>query len=151
MRAYNDVSRRFNKHAGTQGRPFKEIWHESWPALEVFFNGMEGNTSGGMEDHEIQLFPEQLNGRLEESFWKRTLLPVFGEQGRVAGFYNRATEVTDERVRERRSKTLYAINAPAGDSTDLGWAHLFKPWSPTHITSPWPPLTLPKMTASHAN
>ncbi|ETI22350.1 hypothetical protein G647_06424 [Cladophialophora carrionii CBS 160.54] len=124
-RAHNDIRQRLNNHSGIQGRPFKEIWQHSWPALEGVFQDMEDGRHT-LKNMEVTLFPQQPNGRTEESFWRGTLLPILDEQGRVSGFYNRASEITDEKVRERRSNTLYAISAPAADSNESIWDHLFR-------------------------
>ncbi|KAH0844594.1 putative histidine kinase m3ypp protein [Fonsecaea pedrosoi] len=84
------------------------------------------DNSRTMKSMELTLFPQQPNGRLEESFWNGTLLPILDEQGKVNGFYNRATEITNEKVRERRSKMLYSISAPPTDPNGSVWEHLFQ-------------------------
>lgn len=125
LRACKDVSQRFNNHSGIQGKPFKEIWKDSWSGLDVFFQSMQTG-SPPTENMEVTLFPVQTNGRPQETFWNGTLLAVRGEDGQIAGFYNRASETTNERVRERRTKTLYSLCTPPADSTKSIWEHLFQ-------------------------
>ncbi|OQV10554.1 PA domain-containing protein [Cladophialophora immunda] len=125
LTAYNDVCQRLNNRSGIQGMPFKDIWEQSWSTLESFFRAMQ-DSSRTMKSMEVTLFPQQPDGRLEETFWSGTLLPILDERGKVNGFYNRATEITSEKVRERRSKMLYSISAPPADPNGSVWEHLFQ-------------------------
>ncbi|KIX94509.1 uncharacterized protein Z520_09895 [Fonsecaea multimorphosa CBS 102226] len=125
LSAYNDVCQRLNNRSGIQGRPFKDIWEQSWSTLESLFAAMQ-DSNRAMPSMEVTLFPQQHDGRLEETFWSGTLLPILDEQGKVNGFYNRAIEVTNEKVRERRSKLLYSISAPPTDPNGSVWEHLFQ-------------------------
>ncbi|OAP60895.1 hypothetical protein AYL99_05897 [Fonsecaea erecta] len=125
LTAYNDVCQRLNNRSGIQGKRFKDIWEQSWSTLESFFRAMQ-DSSRTMRSMEVTLFPQQPDGRLEETFWSGTLLPILDEHGKVNGFYNRTTEITNEKVRERRSKMLYSISAPPTDPNGSVWEHLFQ-------------------------
>ncbi|EXJ77748.1 hypothetical protein A1O3_09977 [Capronia epimyces CBS 606.96] len=112
-------------HHNIQGRPFKEVWKDVWSDLGSFYHAMR-ELKHGVDKMDLQIFAEQPDGRKEETFWNGTLLPIRGENGHVAGFYNRATETTNERVNERRSNTLYAISSSPDHVSDSIWQHVFQ-------------------------
>lgn len=125
LRAYKDVSQRFNKTSGIQGVPFTECWKEVWSDVEVLYNAMQTSTQGS-EVMKMALFPQQADGRLEETFWMGSMLPITGEFGSASGFYNRAVETTKETVNSRRSSTLYSIASPSREKGDSIWKHIFR-------------------------
>ncbi|KAL2399839.1 hypothetical protein ABEF93_001826 [Exophiala dermatitidis] len=122
-RAYEDIATRLKAPHDIQGKPFKEVWNEVWPDLEVFYNAMQ-ELKQGMKNLNVAIFPEQDDGRREETFWDGAVLPIRGEDGKVAGFYHRARETTIERVKERRANTLYAISAFPDHVKDSVWQHV---------------------------
>ncbi|KEF56002.1 uncharacterized protein A1O9_07582 [Exophiala aquamarina CBS 119918] len=74
----------------------------------------------------MAVFPQQAGGRLQETFWAGTILPVVGENGAVSGFYNRGIDITSETVKGRRSNTLYSIASPSSEQDDSIWEHVFR-------------------------
>ncbi|KIW67253.1 hypothetical protein PV04_06518 [Phialophora macrospora] len=124
LRAYNEVRQRLNHHLDIQGKPFQDVWQQSWSVPEDLFQAMQDRRCT-LKSMKMALLAHQPDGCLEESFWSETFLPIPNEQGKVAGFYTRASEITDEKVRERRDNTLYAIGAPATNSNGSIWDHLF--------------------------
>jgi hypothetical protein len=125
LRAYKDVSQRFNKSSGIQGVPFKECWKEVWPVVEALYNAMQTSTQGS-EVMQMAVFPQQADGRLEETFWMGCMLPITGEFGSASGFYNRAIDTTRETVNNRRSSTLYSLASPSREKGDSIWKHIFR-------------------------
>lgn len=125
LKAYEDVRGRLKGRADIQGQPFKEVWKDVWSDLEMFYNQMQ-QLKHGMNNLNMAVFPEQPDGRREETFWDGTILPIRGEQGQIVGFYNRAVETTVERVSKRRSDTLYAISASPGHIGGSVWEHVFQ-------------------------
>lgn len=80
----------------------------------------------GYELITMAVFPQQADGRLQETFWTGTILPITGENGQVSGFYNGAIDITSETVKGRRSNTLYSIASPSSEKDDPIWGHVFR-------------------------
>jgi hypothetical protein len=125
LKAYDSVSKRFNKRLGIQGVPFKDCWKEVWSDVEALYNAMHTSIQG-LELIKLSVFPQQADGRLEETFWTGSMLPVTGDTGQVSGFYNRAIDITNETVKARRSNTLYSIASPLSETDDSIWDHVFR-------------------------
>lgn len=101
------VSGRLAKETDLLGAPFVKIWPELWDDFEPMFKSIAAKGKG-LDTLEVNLYPYN-NGHLEETFWHGSFLPIPDDKGVVRGFYNRAREVTDQVVAERRSKTVSAI------------------------------------------
>lgn len=125
LKAYQDVSKRFQKSQGIQGVPFTECWKEVWSDMEALYNTMRTSIQG-LELVKLSMFPQQADGRLEETFWTGSMLPVTGDSGQVNGFYNRAIDITNETVKGRRSNTLYSIASPSSEADESIWEHVFR-------------------------
>lgn len=125
LRAYQDVCQRFNKSSGIQGVSFKECWKEVWASVEPIYDAMH-TSSQGFEISQMSIFPQQADGRLEETSWTGSMLPITGDTGHVSGFYNRAVETTRDTVNGRRSSTLHSISSPSSEKGDTIWKHIFR-------------------------
>ncbi|KAJ9607863.1 hypothetical protein H2200_007942 [Cladophialophora chaetospira] len=107
LTAHNDLRQRLSNGTTIQGKPFKEIWQESWPTIEDLFHTMQ-LTNSALETPDIALYPQEADGCIEESIWSGTFLPIFNEG------------------MDRRSKTLHAVSTPAADPQASVWEHLFQ-------------------------
>ncbi|RVX71736.1 hypothetical protein B0A52_03920 [Exophiala mesophila] len=124
-RGFEDVGSRIRDPSQMQGVPFTECWKDVWPDVSTLHQAMLTSIEG-FESMQMTVYPPRQNGRYEETFWTGSILPIVDESGKISGFYNRAIEVTNERVRERRSNTLYEIAAAPDDKTISIWDHVFR-------------------------
>lgn len=124
-RAFDDVGSKIKDPSQMQGVPFTECWKDVWPDVSALHQAMTSSVEG-FENMQMTVYPQSQNGRYEETFWTGSILPIVDESGKISGFYNRAIEVTNERVRERRSNTLYEIAAAPDDKAGSIWNHVFR-------------------------
>ncbi|KAK5553493.1 hypothetical protein LTR46_008468 [Exophiala xenobiotica] len=120
-----DLNKRFSFGFEIQGKPFEEIWRGQWSDMEGIFNAIQAGDRPFEIPH-MAIFPRQPDGHREETFWRGSLLPIRGANGYVVGWYNRASEVTNEILSERRQRTLYSISSQPSDPDTTIWHHVFQ-------------------------
>ncbi len=86
--------------ATTLGRPAPAVLPELWPVIRDAV-GQVMERGQGTFLREQPLTREQ-GGEQQESYWNFSLLPLFGDDGEVAGVLNQANDVTKTIVAERR-------------------------------------------------
>jgi hypothetical protein len=118
------LTQRLRKSSAICGRPFRDIFPELVHDFTPMFNQI--NTTGRAVDRlNVNLFPTDTNGFIEETFWAGSFLPVRGEKGSVLGIYNRGVDTTRDVLRERWTTILNAISATPDNGLDSIWAHVF--------------------------
>ncbi|KAL6242978.1 hypothetical protein RBB50_010078 [Rhinocladiella similis] len=123
--AYKDFRDRFNVAHDVQGNPFTEVWKKEWSDMQGLYEKLQAE-SQSIDIVNMPVFPRYSDGRLEETFWRGSFLPIRGDDGKLAGWYNRASEITNDIVNERRAKTLYAISSPPAKHDTSAWKHMFQ-------------------------
>jgi PAS domain S-box-containing protein len=83
-----------------QGLPAAGIANSLWPLVEPVIGEVEAGARGAfLAEQPLSLVR---GGAAEETYWNCHLLPILGEDGRVAGILNQANEVTKTVMAERR-------------------------------------------------
>lgn len=101
-------------HPFLMGKPFKVGFPELDDAIRPVFEKAENDGMTVNVDN-IPLFTER-NGYLEETFFIGQFIPLRGDSGEVAGFYNTVYESTFRVLHDRRRKVLDLITALPGSS-----------------------------------
>lgn len=95
------------KHPRLMGRCFREAWVEIWSFVKDSFLAAKTTGQATMKDDDL-LFVNR-HGFLEETYFSWALIPVLGEDGKVAGLFNPAFEKTRRKIAERRMLTLREV------------------------------------------
>lgn len=109
-------------HPFLMGKPFKVGFPELNDAIKPVFEKAE---SDGMtvDVDNIPLFTER-NGYLEETFFVGQFIPLRGDSGAIAGFYNTVYESTFRVLHDRRRKVLDLITALPSSSVSVIFEHV---------------------------
>jgi len=97
------------------GRPFKEVWPETWEAIGPVAARALSGEPGHFDDLPLTL---ERDGRPEETWWTFSYSPVFAETGEVGGVLATVHETTDRVAAERRLRFLVEVGARLRDLTD---------------------------------
>lgn len=96
------------KHPRALGLPGRELWPEIWHLIGPMFQGVI-TTGKGVLAHD-ELLPMLRRGFVEECYFDYNCSPIRDENGKNAGIFNVANEVTARLIGERRTKLLYGLN-----------------------------------------
>ncbi|THX91801.1 putative histidine kinase HHK15p [Aureobasidium pullulans] len=109
-------------HPFLMGHTFAEVYPEICNDIMPVFE-MAIQTKKAVPVVEIPLMVKR-NNFLEETFFTGSFNPLRGDDGRVEGFYNSLTEVTRQKITDRRRKMLNLIAAlPDGCTSDTLGSH----------------------------
>ena len=117
---YNDAYRPSlgaDLHPETLGRRGQDVWSDIWHIIGPQIAAVM--TRGERTWFEDQLVPFDRSGYLEEIYFTYSYSPVFDESGRVGGTLVVCTETTEHVIAQRRTRTLLALAACDGETTDL--------------------------------
>jgi PAS domain S-box-containing protein len=92
------------RHPWALGRPAREVLADIWPALAEQFAGVLRN--GKAVNRIDELLVRNLGGETFDSYWSYSLLPVAGEDGRIAGILAQVRESTPFVLRGRREALM---------------------------------------------
>ncbi|GBB92369.1 hypothetical protein RclHR1_00200002 [Rhizophagus clarus] len=92
------------KHPQAMGRPFKEVWSETYDVMGPIFEAVHLTGKGSFQDDMMLLL--QRDGYVEECYFSFTLSPLFKEDGTIVGVFNAVQETTQRVLAVRRLKTL---------------------------------------------
>jgi PAS domain S-box-containing protein len=92
------------RHPWALGRPAREVLADIWPALADQFAGVLRN--GRAVNRIDELLVRNLGGETFDSYWSYSLLPVAGEDGRIAGILAQVRESTPFVLRGRREALM---------------------------------------------
>jgi PAS domain-containing protein/predicted RNA-binding protein YlqC (UPF0109 family) len=81
------------RHPGALGASARDVWADLWEQFGEEFEGVLRD--GNAVVHEKVLVKLPVDGRVRETFWNFSLSPVY-EDGRIAGVYKTARNITDE-------------------------------------------------------
>jgi PAS domain S-box-containing protein len=97
---HNQAWERLVGAGAAQGLPAAGIANSLWPLVEPVIGAVESSGKGAfLAERPLSLVRA---GAAEETYWNCHLLPILGEDGRVAGILNQANEVTKTVAAERR-------------------------------------------------
>ena len=104
---YNDgwaALLRDGRHPWALGRPAREVLEDVWPEVgEQFGSVLAEGQAVNMID---TLLVRNLGGQVFDSYWSYSLLPVAGEDGRIAGILAQVRESTQYVQRSRRDALM---------------------------------------------
>ncbi|HYE28526.1 MAG TPA: HWE histidine kinase domain-containing protein [Allosphingosinicella sp.] len=97
---HNEAWRRLVGGASALGLPATDVAQSLWPLAAPVIEEVEASGEGAfLIEQPLRLIR---GGVEEETYWNCHLLPILGEDGRVAGVLNQANEVTKPVLVERR-------------------------------------------------
>lgn len=104
---HNEAWTRLVGGRAAQGVPATALASSLWPLVEPLLAGVEASGKGTF----VAAQPISLmrGGAAEETYWNCHLVPIPGEDGRVAGILNQANEVTKTVTLERRLSFQVAV------------------------------------------
>ena len=108
------------KHPQLMGQSYRTAWAEIWDSVEGVFHTATTTGQATMKDDDC-LFIQRafLEGRLEETYFSWSIIPLVGSDGSVVGLYNPAFEKTRRKVAERRMFTLREVGEKTASARDL--------------------------------
>jgi len=86
------------------GARFEDAFAEIWENIKPVFNLAE-STKRAVDVVEIPLMVER-SGYQEETYFTGNFNPLRGDSGKVEGFYNALSEVTRQKLNDRRQVHL---------------------------------------------
>src|SRR6266852_2787652 len=99
------------KHPTSMGQDFRECWASAFPVIgEAYATAWSGH-SGYLE--KMRMFLDRY-GFLEETWFTFSFSPITDESGAVGGLFHPVTEMTDQMLSERRTRTLRDLADRAG-------------------------------------
>ncbi|CAI2162840.1 17491_t:CDS:10 [Funneliformis geosporum] len=119
----NETSSRLVRNVPSMGKPFKEVWPETYHTIEPIFNEVLATRKGRFEND--MLFITSRDGYIEESYASFTLSPIFKEDGSMGGILNASQETTQRVLANRRLKALTELgNKTPGAKSVKNACHL---------------------------
>jgi PAS domain S-box-containing protein len=106
---YNDAWAELlgERHPGALGQPARQIWADAWDLLEPRFRAAyetaETVTQAGLR----MMRPR--DGRLVETYWTYSLLPLGNEQGNIGGLLGQVWETTASVMRARQETLVQRL------------------------------------------
>ena len=96
-----------NKHPTLMGNGFRGSFAELWDIVGSIFD--ECRKSGCSVAMDSQMLPIERRGFLEETFFTRSLTPLYGGTDNLLGLYNAPFETTRQTISDRRTRTLLKL------------------------------------------
>lgn len=106
-----------NKHPDLMGTGFSGPFSELWDGVAPIFR--ECARTGKSIRKENDYLPIERYGYLEETFYSWSFTPMYGESGRIAGFYNAPFETTYQTISHRRLQTLRQIGEKLAETRSI--------------------------------
>ncbi|KAL6713834.1 hypothetical protein ACLMJK_008328 [Lecanora helva] len=108
------------KHPRLMGQSYREAWAEIWSSIEEVFRIAAMTGQATMKDDDCLFIQRAFEeGRLEETYFSWSIIPLVGADGSVVGLYNPAFEKTRRKVAERRMLTLRECGEKTSSARDL--------------------------------
>lgn len=108
------------KHPRLMGQSYREAWAEIWDSIEEVFRTAATTGQATMKDDDCLFIQRAFEeGRLEETYFSWSIIPLVGPDGSVVGLYNPAFEKTRRKVAERRMLTLRECGEKTSSARDL--------------------------------
>jgi PAS domain S-box-containing protein len=114
------------RHPTLMGQSYNEGWYEIWDEIEPVF--IEARQSGRATMKEDDCLFIMRGGQLCEEYFSWSVIPLVGQDGKIAGIYNPAFEKTRRVIAERRMLTLREVGekVTAAQSVKEFWAQVIK-------------------------
>ena len=108
------------KHPKLMGQSYRDAWAEIWDSVEGVFHNATRTGQATMKDDDCLFIQRAFEeGRLEETYFSWSIIPLVGSDGSVVGLYNPAFEKTRRKVAERRMLTLREVGEKTALARDL--------------------------------
>lgn len=108
------------KHPNLMGQSYRDAWAEIWDSVEGVFHNATTTGQATMKDDDCLFIQRAFEeGRLEETYFSWSIIPLVGSDGSVVGLYNPAFEKTRRKVAERRMLTLRELGEKTTSARDL--------------------------------
>ena len=108
------------KHPRLMGQSYRDAWAEIWDSVEGVFHNATTTGQATMKDDDCLFIQRAFEeGRLEETYFSWSIIPLVGSDGSVVGLYNPAFEKTRRKVAERRMLTLRELGEKTNSARDL--------------------------------
>ena len=108
------------KHPQLMGQSYRDAWTEIWDSVEGVFRDATRTGQATMKDDDCLFIQRAFEaGRLEETYFSWSIIPLVGSDGSVVGLYNPAFEKTRRKVAERRMLTLREVGERTSSARDL--------------------------------
>ena len=108
------------KHPQLMGQSYRDAWTEIWDSVEGVFRDATRTGQATMKDDDCLFIQRAFEaGRLEETYFSWSIIPLVGSDGSVVGLYNPAFEKTRRKVAERRMLTLRELGERTSSARDL--------------------------------
>lgn len=108
------------KHPKLMGQSYRDAWAEIWDSVEGVFRNATRTGQATMKDDDCLFIQRAFEeGRLEETYFSWSIIPLVGSDGSVVGLYNPAFEKTRRKVAERRMLTLREVGEKTASARDL--------------------------------
>lgn len=128
------------KHPRLMGQSYRDAWAEIWESVEgVFLNAITTGQATMKDDDCLFIQRAFEQGRLEETYFSWSIIPLVGSDGSVVGLYNPAFEKTRRKVAERRMLTLRELGEKTNSARDLKsfWQQCLKGLEYNELDSPF--------------
>lgn len=118
------------KHPALMGMSYKVAWQEIWDLgiSEVFENARVSGQATMKDDDLLFMKRSGSAGKLEETYFSWSIVPLVGEDGQIAGLMNPAFEKTRRKIAERRMLTLREVGEKVAAARDVKrfWTQVIK-------------------------
>jgi signal transduction histidine kinase len=104
------------KHPTSMGMDFRECWASTFEVLGEAYASAWSGKSAYLE--KMRMFLDRY-GFLEETWFTFSFSPITDESGRVGGLFHPVTEMTQQMLSERRTKTLRDVATRVGKAQTI--------------------------------
>jgi len=105
------------KHPTSMGQDFRECWASAFPVIGEAYATAWSGKSAYLE--KMRMFLDRY-GFLEETWFTFSFSPITDESGGIGGLFHPVTELTNQMLSERRTRTLRDLAGRAGRGTTVG-------------------------------
>jgi hypothetical protein len=104
------------KHPVMFGSDYRECWRSAWSGVGAAFESARAGRASFLENQPMFL---DRNGYLEETWFTFSMSPIRDQRGRIAGLFLPVTETSAQMLSDRRTRTLRALSARAGQARTI--------------------------------
>jgi hypothetical protein len=104
------------KHPVMFGSDYRECWRSAWSGVGAAFESARAGRTAFLQDQPMFL---DRNGYLEETWSTFSMSPIRDERGDIVGLFLPVTETSGQMLSDRRTRTLHALSARAGQARTI--------------------------------
>ncbi|MET0592747.1 MAG: ATP-binding protein [Polyangiaceae bacterium] len=108
-----------DKHPTSMGQDFRECWASAFPVIGEAYETAWSGKSAYLE--KMRMFLDRY-GFLEETWFTFSFSPITDESGGIGGLFHPVTEMTDQMLSERRTRSLRDLSIRAGKAKTVAEA-----------------------------